>query len=152
MPAQSTVKASVAAIEGWFTLDIDAPHLLGTRCRDCQTYFFPREEQLCRNPSCGGTDLDETELSRTGRIWSYTSASYQPPEPYIAADPFEPFAIAAVELAREEMVVLGQVATGVTTDDLEVGMEVEVVLEPLYTEDGTDHLVWKWAPTGGSGR
>lgn len=138
----------IPAIEGWFTLDTDTPHLLGTRCTTCGTTFFPREEQMCRNPSCAGSDFDEVELSRTGTIWSYTNAGYQPPEPYVpVTEPYEPFAIAAVHLAAEDMVVLGQVVAGVGVGDLHTGMEMELVLDTLFVEDGTEHVVWKWRPT-----
>ena len=52
------------------------------------------------------------ELSRRGTVWSYTDAQYQPPPPYIPrSDPYEPFALAAVELP-EGIVILGQVADG----------------------------------------
>ena len=93
-----SARSRVAAIEGWCTLD-DPPHLLGSRCRSCGSYFFPRLSTFCRNPACEGTAFEDVELSRTGRIWSYTNACYQPPPPYVAADPFVPFAIAAVELS-----------------------------------------------------
>jgi uncharacterized protein len=89
------------------------------------------------------------QLSRTGRIWSYTNACYQPPPPYVASDPFVPFAIAAVELESERMIVLGQVAAGVELAQLRVGMPLELVLETLHTEGSTDKLVWKWKPCGG---
>ena len=53
-------------------------------------------------------------LSRRGRLWSYTDNRYQPPAAVrLAQDPFEPYAVAAVELEREKMVVLGQVVPGV---------------------------------------
>jgi uncharacterized protein len=138
-------RTRVAAIEGWCTLE-DPPHLLGSRCRSCGTYFFPRQAGFCRNPTCEGTTFEEVELSRTGRIWSYTNACYQPPAPYVASDPYVPFAIAAVELERERMIVLGQVAQGVELAQLKVGMPVELVLETLYSEGVTDKLVWKWKP------
>lgn len=149
MASSTTPSAErVPAIEGWFTLDPDAPHLLGTQCATCHTVFFPREEQMCRNPACRGTDLEETELSRTGTVWSYTNAGYQPPDPYVpVTDPHEPFTIAAVHLAAEQMVVLGQVVAGVGVDDLHTGMEMELVIDTLFTEVGIDHLVWKWRPT-----
>lgn len=144
--------ATAAAIDEWFTLDEDDPHLIGSRCRSCGTTFFPRRERACANPSCAGGELEATELSSTGTIWSYTNAAYQPPDPYIVtADPYEPFAIAAVRLAAEEMVVLGQVATGVGVDDLHTGMEMKLVLETLYTDNETDYLVWKWRPTADDG-
>lgn len=86
-------------------------------------------------------------LSRTGKIWSYTNACYQPPAPYPAGDPFTPFAIAAVELDIERMIVLGQVVAGIDMNQLRVGQEVEVVTEPLYEDDECEYLIWKWRPT-----
>jgi uncharacterized protein len=145
------VKDRVPALEGWFTMDEAAPALLGSRCTVCGTYAFPKETLFCRNPSCEGTAFDEVSLSRTGRVWSYTDARYQPPAPYVAADPYAPFAIAAVELAAEQMVVMGQVVAGVEVDELSVGDEVELVLEVLYEDDEHEYLVWKWRPTGRSG-
>jgi uncharacterized OB-fold protein len=140
----------VPAIEGWFTTGDDgtAPALLGSRCTECGTYAFPAESKYCGNPDCGSTTFDTVELSRRGRIWSYTDARYQPPAPYVAADPYVPFCLAAVELAAEKLVVMGQVVPGVTVDDLTVGDEVELVVDTLYSEDGTDYLVWKWSPVG----
>ena len=137
------------AVAGWFTTG-DAPALLGSRCTTCGTAFFPREESYCRNPACDGEAFAEVELARTGRVWSYTDARYQPPPPYIpAADPYEPFALAAVELATDGLVVLGQVAEGYGVDDLTVGAPVELVVETLYTDDdGVDRTIWRWKPTG----
>ena len=116
------------AIEGWFTTGPE-PALLGSRCTTCGTVFFPRAEGFCRNPACAGEAFEEVPLSRRGRVWSYTDAQYQPPAPYLpAADPYVPFALAAVELA-EGLVVLGQVASGYGVSDLSVGAEVELVVE-----------------------
>jgi uncharacterized OB-fold protein len=136
----------VPAVEGWFTTDAE-PHLVGTRCTTCGTVFFPRTSGFCRSPACRGTEFDDVELSRTGNVWSYTDAQYQPPPPYIpASDPYEPFALAAVELADEQIVVLGQVAKGFGVDDLKVGAPVELVVEPLYEIDGVEHLMYRWKP------
>ena len=122
------------------------PHLIGTQCKLCGTYFFPKQDDFCRNPNCESTDFDEVELSRTGQIWSYTNACYKPPEPFVAAEPFKPYAIAAVQLEKEQMVVLGQVIEGVTVDDLKVGMPMELVLEPLHETDDDIKITWKWQP------
>ncbi len=141
------MKNRVPAIEGWFTLDPARPALLGTRCSACKTVFFPREETFCRNPSCSGAAFEEVELSRRGRVWSFTNNCYQPPEPYVSATPeFEPYAIAAVELEGEKLVVLGQVVRGVGTDQLEAGMEMELVIETLYEDESNEYVVWKWKP------
>ena len=139
-------KTRVPAIEGWFTTDEDKPHLLGSQCTDCKSYFFPKESLYCRNPSCTGSEFDDVSLSRTGTVWSFTEHYYQPPPPYMSPDPFEPYTVAAVELAEEKMVVLGQVAAGVSHSELKAGMPVELVLETLYEDDDSEYLVWKWKP------
>lgn len=142
MNAPTTPAARVPVLDGWFTLDEREPHLLGSRCTSCGTYYFPKAKNFCRNPDCSGEQFEEVPLSRTGALWSYTNASYAPPEPFVAADPFTPFAIAAVELEREKMIVLGPVVDGVPSDALKVGQKMELVLEALA--DGK--LTWKWKP------
>ncbi len=139
-------KNKLPSIEGWFTMDEASPRLIGTRCKGCETVYFPKEEAYCRNPSCASTQLEEYHLSNIGRIWSFTNNCYPPPEPYIASDPFEPYAVAAVELAEEKMVVLGQVS-GAGVENLKAGMEVEIVLETLFEDDENEYLIWKWRPT-----
>jgi uncharacterized OB-fold protein len=133
------------AVEGWFTTGPE-PALLGSRCTTCATVCFaptPGDRAgFCRNPACDGEEFESTELSRRGTVWSYTDAQYQPPAPYVArTDPYQPFALAAVELP-EGITVLGQVADGYGVRDLRVGAEVELVVEPLDDQ----LLVWRWKP------
>jgi uncharacterized OB-fold protein len=139
-------KKRVPAVAGWFTMDEAEPRLLGTRCVACGALFFPREGAFCRNPACAGTELVEAPLSRRGRLWSATDNHYAPPPPYVAREPFEPYAIAAVELEAEKMVVLGQVVPGVGARDLEVGQAMELVLGTLYEDAENEYVVWKWRP------
>ncbi len=139
-------KTKTPAIEGWFSMDSDAPALLGTQCKSCKTYFFPKETSFCRNPSCAGSEFEEVPLSRRGKLWSFTNNCYKPPAPYVAKDPYETFAVAAVELEREKMVVLGQVVPEVGVEDLKAGMEMELVIETLFEDDENEYMVWKWRP------
>ncbi len=138
------------ALVGWFTLSATEPQLIGSRCCTCGTYYFPKQSRFCRNPDCSGETFDEVTLSRVGKLWSFTNAGYQPPKPYVAADPFKPFAIAAVELERERMIVLGQVVAGVDVSDLSVGMPMELMLETLSEDAAGRKLIWKWKPVGGN--
>jgi uncharacterized OB-fold protein len=141
----------VPAIDGWFTVD-DEPTLLGNKCTTCGTVFFPKASFFCRNPACDGAEFEETRLSRQGRVWSFTDAQYQPPPPYIPrGESFTPFALAAVELADEQMVVLGQVADGYGVDDFSVGQQVELVVEELFSDADHDYLVYKWKPVAAAG-
>jgi len=154
----------VPAIDGWFTMpegaragDQDGVALIGTRCSGSGTYFFPPERVMSRAPGFSDAELEEVQLSTRGRLWSYTDANYQPPDPYVpVTDPHVPFAIAAVELEAERIVVMGQVVAGVTVEDLRVGMEMELVLDTLFSEpssedgaedgDVVEHMIWKWRP------
>ncbi|MCL2544075.1 MAG: OB-fold domain-containing protein [Nocardioidaceae bacterium] len=145
------------AVDGWFTTG-DDPRLLAARCAECGDLAFPPPPAdaatYCRNPRCSGETTEPAELSRRGRIWSYTDAQYQPPAPYISAtEPFEPFALAAVELP-EGLVVLGQVAVGHRVADLAVGAEVELVVETLYADETGERTIWRWRPvsTGSTAR
>ena len=145
------MKTKTPAVEGWFTLDAARPHLIGTRCTQCGTYFFPKETSFCRNPTCSSSELEEVELSSRGRLWSYTNNCYAPPPPFVAADPFAPYAVAAVELERERMVVLGQVEASVGVAALEVGMPMELALGTLYEDAKHEYLIWKWRPAAAGG-
>jgi uncharacterized protein len=134
------------AIDGWFDTDQSgAPHLIGSRCGVCGTYVFPPRAGNCPNPACDGDALEQVPLSRRGTLWSYTENHYAPPPPYPAPDPFEPFAIAAVQLADEGLIVLGKVVAGTLAADLRVGTPMELAIEPLYRDDdGVERTVYAW--------
>ena len=144
-PVSAAPVVGVPVVEGWFTTG-DEPHLIGAKCPVCSTVVFPPREGACPNPACDSDELTPTPLSRRGTVWSYTENHYPPPPPYVAADPFEPYALAAVELTDEGIVVLGQVAKGVRAADLRVGMEMQVAIEVLSHDDDHDSLVYVWEP------
>lgn len=137
-------KPQTPAIEGWFTMDADAPALVGRRGAETGSYYFPPTLAFSRNPAAPGEALEEVQLSRRGRIWSWTTNHYQPPAPYIAPDPFVPYTVVAVELVEEQMVVLGPLAPGSDPTDLAVGREVELCLTDLYEDDDHEYVVWSW--------
>lgn len=128
------------AVGDWFTADPE-PHLVGSRCAACGTYAFPPQTFACRNPACGATEVTPTPLSRSGVIWSFVVNHYPPPPPGLADGPY---GVAAVALAREQMVVLGRIAEGVDLGALAVDQQVELVIEPIAP--GTQELTWKWRP------
>jgi uncharacterized protein len=147
----SVAKPAVPAVAGWFTTE-DDPVLLGSRCDACGVVAFPPRSGGCPNPRCRSTDVTRVPLARTGRVWSYTDARYQPPPPYVSpSDPYEPFVLAAVELDADGLIVLGQMTAGVRADGVRVGLPVELVVEPLLETDDAVQLVWRWMPQAGTG-
>jgi uncharacterized OB-fold protein len=147
----SVAKPAVPAVAGWFTTD-DPPALLGSRCDRCGVVAFPPRHATCPNPYCLGTDVTPVPLARSGRVWSYTDARYQPPPPYVSpSDPYRPFVLAAVELDADGLVVLGQMVDGCGAADVHVGLPVELVVEPLLETDEAVQLVWRWKPHSTTG-
>lgn len=133
----------IPAIDGWFTMDERAPTLLGTRGVDSGSYFWPPSLAVSANPRAPFETREAVELSRTGRLWSWTTNHYAPPEPSVQEPPYT---ICAVELEREQMVVLGPLATGADPSELRIAMEMELVLGPLFTDDDGEHVIYQWSP------
>ena len=142
MPAS----AELPAVDGWWSLDDSGvPNLIGAKCPQCGTYVFPPRQNNCPNPGCSADELQQVRLSRRGTLWSYTENHYQPPPPYPQQAQFEPFAVAAVQLADEGLIVLGKVVEGTLAANLKVGMEMELTTMPLYVDDdGIEHTVYAW--------
>jgi uncharacterized OB-fold protein len=141
-------KPRVPVVNGLFTGDGANGRLLGGRCPRCGAYFFPKQYSFCRNPACGAPELEDVELSTRGKLWSVTDNRYAAPSPFPVVEPFEPYGVAAVELAEERMIVLGQVARGVDVASLHVGQDMELVVEDFFETDEVVHTVWKWCPAG----
>ncbi len=140
-----TSRSHVAVKDGLFH-DLDLPleeiRLRGSRCGDCG-YAFLGARKSCEN--CGSHILQESRLSARGVVWSYTIARHRPPGDYKGADPFEPFVIAVVELP-EEVRVLAPLK-GAELDGVEVGMPVELTVEPLCQDaEGRDVLAYWFRP------
>jgi uncharacterized OB-fold protein len=139
------MRTRVPAVEGWFTTG-DAPALLASRGVETGSYFFPKNLAFSRNPAAPTEELTEVELSRRGRVWSWATNHYRPPEPYVAADPFVPYTVLAVELEAEQMIVLGPLAADADPAQLHVGTEVELTTGTLYEDDEHEYVVWQWQP------
>lgn len=59
----------------WKTGADGQPVLVGSRCSACAEVHFP-PKPIC--PDCGGRNVEQVELSRCGRIYSFTTV-YQGP-------------------------------------------------------------------------
>ncbi|MFC2005632.1 Zn-ribbon domain-containing OB-fold protein [Chloroflexota bacterium] len=143
----SVASKQIPAVEGWFTWPpSEEPCLIGSRCKSCGDYFFPKV-MVCGNPKCQSSDVEEVRLSRRGKLYTYTINYFSPPPPYVPPDPFVPYATAVMELEKEKMKVEGQIVSGFDLGTLKIGMEMEVVLELLYKNpEENDVMVWKFRP------
>lgn len=123
--------------EGLFTWPSDSPRLIGSKCTDCSEVTFPAQQ---RCPSCPCDSCGEILLGRRGTLWTWTVQNFPPPHPYIG-DPrsFVPFGVGYVELPEGV-----RVEARLTENDasrLEIGMEMELVVEKFADADSGDVLM-----------
>lgn len=130
-------------VDGLFTWPSDEPQLLAGRCRECETLAFPSWYQL-HAPNCSGEPCEVLPLGRRGILVSWTTQRFPPPPPFPSGDPFEPFAMGAVAFS-EGIQIVGHLS-GKNLDGFAVGQQVEVIVEPLSSDDEGDKvLTWRFA-------
>lgn len=137
----------VPVAEGVFTWPSEEPRLIASRCTDCDNHMFPVQADC---PRCSGAATEPVELGRRGTLWTWTIQNYPPKSPPYAgnADPatFEPFGVGYVDI--DGKVRVESRLTVAEPSELEIGMEMELVIDPLYTNDNGDEVVtFAFAPT-----
>ena len=122
----------VPVAEGLFTGPDERPRLIGSRHKSTGVVSFPFD------PS--SDEVERIELSRTGRLFTWTTQQFVPPSPPYTGDTtaeaFTPYAVGYVELP-EGVLVEGRL-TESDPDRLSIGQEMEVVIVPFRTEAATD--------------
>lgn len=139
-----TTHEQIPVTEGLFAETAAGPRLLGSRCRTCNTPYFPRS-LTCHNPGCGESRMEDTDFGPRGRLWSCAIQNYPPPLPARYEEPYTPYAVGIVDL-DEGLRVVGRMSV----DDpysLQLGTEVELTIEPIYRDDeGREVTTWKFKP------
>ena len=113
-------------IPRYWRLKTQRYRLQGKKCLDCGNLSFP-PRQVC--PKCKSRNNESYEFKGKGKLYSYTTI-------YQAPDRFEnivPYVVALVDL--EEGVRITAQLTDVLPENLEIGMELEMVIRQIY-EDG----------------
>ena len=97
--------------------------------------MFPTQDDC---PKCSGSSTEAVELGRTGMLWTWTVQGYPPKSPPFAgnSDPasFQPFGVGYVEV--DGKVRVESRLTVADTEQLEIDMAMEMVIEPLFRERG----------------
>jgi len=126
----SNVK-KVPVAEGLFTCSDGPPRLIASRHRKTGAISFPAGQ---------ATDhVEQVLLSRTGRLFTWTTQEFVPPSPPYTGDTdaesFAPYAVGYVELP-EGILIEGRL-TESDPERLAIGQEMELVLVPFRTELAT---------------
>jgi uncharacterized OB-fold protein len=134
--------------DGVYTLTDDGPRLLASRCADCSELTFPKQKSC---PACTGRESEEVQLSPRGTLWTWTVQNFPPPPPYTGPqdrEVFVPYGVGYVELP-EGIRVEGRLTEN-DPSRLEIGMDMEIVLEKfIQNEDGDDLMTFAFRPAAG---
>jgi uncharacterized OB-fold protein len=79
--------------------------------------------------------MTPVELPSTGTVWTWTVQRTQPKPPFRSPSPFEPFAVAYVDLGP---VLVESRLAGRDVDGWAIGDRVELAVELLPGEDAAD--------------
>jgi uncharacterized OB-fold protein len=128
--------------EGLFVETADGPRLVGSRCRNCGTVTFPRQESCAH---CAQADSEEHLLAPRGQLFTWTVQRFRPKTPpYTGPEEFEPYGVGYVELPGECRVE--SILTTADPDELRIGMEMELALIPATGPDGAAARTFAFAP------
>ncbi len=136
----------VPVADGVFTWPSEQPRLLGSRCTSCGNHMFPVQDGC---PRCMGIATETVELADRGTLWTWTVQGFPPKAPPFIGDDspqtFRPFGVGYVELPGQV-----KVETRLTVADpaaLRIGMEMELVIEAIGTDDdGNEIVTFAFAP------
>jgi len=134
-----TIPESFRPVEFEVTADGQG-FLVGSRCGNCGAHFFPVREACA---GCLHGDLETVRFSTTATLYTFSVVRQSTPQ-------FEvPYALGYVDLP-EGVRVLSQL-TGRDPEDYELGMEMELVVEPFGTdEEGNEMAGYRFRPKEGS--
>jgi uncharacterized OB-fold protein len=126
--------AKIPIREGLFT-EKAGSDLLGYRCKSCH-HILPPLTTICAY--CSGEDLERLALSCRGKLYSYTIV-HQPHKHFKA-----PYAIGYVDLPEDLRMFLPLKEK--EGKPFQVGMDMELVVEKLWDEDGNEVIGPKFQP------
>ena len=134
----------IPVIEGTWTTSSSSrePQLIGSECPSCGEVYFPRKtKKLC--PHCQKDGLEDLKLSPRGKIDSFTIITQQPGGGYYFGP--VPYAMGIVEMPEGLYVETPLKAERL--EDLSVGQNVELIIEPVWVDpNGIELVGFKFQP------
>jgi uncharacterized OB-fold protein len=130
--------------EGLFRVDGDRAVLFGSRRRSTGAVKFPAERAELFD---GTDDIEPTELSTEGTLFTFTTQKFAPPLPYKGKrgpDEFRPYVVGYVELA--EGVLVETLIVDAAASDLRIGQRMVSTTTTLQTADGQSLLTYAYRP------
>jgi uncharacterized OB-fold protein len=116
----------------------DHPQLIGSRCASCDATAFPVQS---RCPKCSAGGMSEVLLPRRGTLVGWTTQGFPPGAPYKGptGKAFVPFGVGLVQL--DDVIRVEGRLTENDPAQLEFGMNVELTMVPLTTDDEGNEII-----------
>jgi hypothetical protein len=135
---QKPVKKAISDKMVKLSPDMTRGVLMGSQCNECGTHFFGAPRFCIR---CTSDDLKTVELSKEGKLYTYTVVRQAPP----GWQGSVPYILGSVVLPE------GPHVTSEIIDCLEEKVKIDMPLEIVFrvggkTADGTEIVVFKWRP------
>ena len=144
MSSIQTERMQRPVAEGLFQFSDGQPRLLGSRCKGCATFYFPRSLG-CRNPRCPHKQIEDASFGRSGTLYSHTVQAYRPPALF-RMDDWSPYPIGLIDLP-EGLRVMAMI-TGGTPQELRIGMPMTLSTKVLFIdEQGCEVLTYAYRPS-----
>jgi uncharacterized OB-fold protein len=128
--------------EGLFVVNKDGTgYLVTNKCERCGIHFFPVRTKCIR---CLKDDkLRTSALNKGGRLYTYTNVYRS--LPYFKV----PYIVGYIDFEEERVRVFAPLA-GCKMEDLEIGMEMDLVFEEMeMNEKSMQKMVYKFRPAKG---
>jgi uncharacterized OB-fold protein len=130
------MKKSKVFLEEGLVQDFDeGGRLIAGRCVSCGNIYFP-QRSFCLE--CNNEEMSPYLLPETGDLYTFTIVNM--PSAYFSP----PYAIGWVKFS-EGVRVFGQIDFDENTE-LKIGMEMRVVIGPLWEEESREIIAYKFEP------
>ena len=128
-------KEEIPIREGLFVQEANGAYLIGNRCEDCGQVFFP-SRAFCFQ--CSSQKMETIRLGNRGRLYSFTMS-------HMSSTRFlPPYAVGWIDLAEGIRILSPLKKT--EGQELQIGMEMELVIDKLWQEGNRRIVGYKYRP------
>jgi uncharacterized OB-fold protein len=121
--------------EGLFKDGSDGPVLLASKCDSCGQAFFPKME-ICN--ACDSDSMTQMALGKTGSLFTYSQVELP------AAQFKPPYTVGYIDMP-EGVRIFSQLEV-VDQMPFEIGMEMTLKIETLWTQEDNEIVGYKFSP------
>lgn len=121
--------------KGLFIEESEMAFLIGNRCKACGRVFYP-PRPFCFD--CFGEEIEPVKLGNRGRLYSYTVC-------HMSSLHFaSPYTVGWIDL-EEGIRIFAPIKIG-EDERIEIGMEMELVIDDFWEEEGRRVVGYKYSP------